>query len=158
MAEKIFTIPLRKDWLKAPRYKRGKRAIHSLRDYLSKHLKKEVRIGKYLNSEIWARGNRKPPARVKIRIEEDKDKLTAELINAPREIKKEEKKKGKLETLKDKVGGEKREIKETAEELNRELNRELEKENKKPAKEAKKEMKETVGMQKLVPRKEDIKK
>ena len=170
MAEKIFTIPLRKDWLKAPRYRRSKRAINSLKTYLVKHLKKEVRIGKYLNSEIWASGNKKPPSRVKVRIEEDKDKLTAELINAPREVKKEEKKKGKLKGLKDKVIGEskeKKEIMETAEELGKELekerktkeiNKELEKERKHIDKEPLKEEKETVGKHKLVPRKKDIKK
>lgn len=155
MAEKIFTIPLRQEFLKVPKHRRGKKAISVLRAYLTKHLKKDVKIGKYLNSEIWMR-NKNIPSRVKVRIEEDKDKLTAELINAPREIKKEEKK-GKLEKLKERVVGEskeKEEIKKTAEELGKELA----KEEKKLEKEAPKEVKETVGKQKLIPRKEDIKK
>ena len=158
MAEKIFTIPLRREWLRAPKYRRGKRAINSLKTYLKKHLKKEVRIGKYLNSEIWARGNENPPGKVKVRIEEDKDKLTAELINAPREAKKEKKKKGRLEKLKEKIVGESKEKKEVKE-LSKELGKELQREEETKRHEVpKKEDKETMGRERLVSRKEDIKK
>jgi len=90
--EKIYTIPLRKEWQKVPIYKRSRKAITATKQFLLRHLKKEVNIGPYLNQYIWQQGNRHPPARVKVRIEEEKEKLTAELINAPRkEIKKEEK-------------------------------------------------------------------
>lgn len=90
--EKIYTIPLRKEWLKVPIYKRSRKSITAIKQFLLRHLKKEVKIGPYLNEYIWKQGNRHPPARVKIRIEEEDKKLIAELINAPRkEIKKEEK-------------------------------------------------------------------
>lgn len=89
--EKIYTIPLRKEWLKVPIYKRSRKAITATKQFLLRHLKKEVNIGPYLNQYIWKQGRRHPPARVKIRIEEEKERLTAELINAPRkEIKKED--------------------------------------------------------------------
>jgi len=162
MAEKIFTVPLRKDWLKVPKYQRSRKTKDSLKAYLVKHLKKDVRIGKYLNSEIWARGNKNPPASVKIRIDEDKDKLTAELINAPKEVK-EEKKKGTIEKLKEKITGEKKEeIKKVSEELKEELKKEDKEEEKfkKPEKEAPKE-KETAGeREKIIPKKgrDDVKK
>lgn len=157
MAEKIFTIPLRKEWLKVPKYRRAKKAINALNIYLKKHLKKDVLIGKYLNSQIWARGNENPPGKVKVRIEEDKEKLTAELINAPREIKKE-KKKGKLEKLKETIVGESKEKKEQKE-LSKELGKELQREEEMKRHEVpKKEDKETMGRERLVTRKEDIKK
>lgn len=90
--EKIYTIPLRREWQKVPIYKRSRKAITATKQFLFRHLKKEVSIGPYLNQYIWKQGNRHPPARVKIRIEEEKEKSIAELINAPRkEIKKEEK-------------------------------------------------------------------
>ncbi|MBS3151316.1 60S ribosomal protein L31 [Candidatus Woesearchaeota archaeon] len=90
--ERIYTIPLRKEWLKVPVYKRSRKAITATKQFLFRHLKKEVNVGPYLNEYIWKQGNRHPPARVKIRIEDEKGKLTAELINAPRkEIKKEDK-------------------------------------------------------------------
>lgn len=89
--EKIYTIPLRREWLKVPIYKRSRKSITATKQFLLRHLKKEVKIGPYLNEYIWKQGNRHPPARVKVRIEEEKDKIIAELINAPRkEIKKED--------------------------------------------------------------------
>ncbi|MBU2639720.1 MAG: 60S ribosomal protein L31 [Nanoarchaeota archaeon] len=90
--EKIYTVPLRKGFLKVPRYDRSRKAKDVLKEFLKKHLKKDVKIGKYLNLEIWKQGRQNPPSRVKIRIEESKDKIIAELINAPREKLKEEKK------------------------------------------------------------------
>jgi len=102
--EKIYTIPLRREFLKVPKYKRSKKAMTSLKEFLRKHLKKEIKIGKYLSEEIFKKGFKNPPSRVKVRIEGD----TAELIDAPREEKKEEKK-GKIESLKEKVIGKKEE-------------------------------------------------
>ena len=101
--EKTYTIPLRSRWLRAAKYRRSKRAIGALREYLQKHLKQEVRIGKYLNHSIWTQGHKRPPGKVKVRIEEDeKDKtlLTAELFDAPR-TKKEDKKESKKEVKKE---------------------------------------------------------
>ena len=66
--------------LKVPIYKRSRKAITATKQFLLRHLKKEVNIGPYLNQYIWQQGNRHPPARVKVRIEEEKEKLTAELI------------------------------------------------------------------------------
>lgn len=99
--ERIYTIPLRKEWRKVPIYKRSGKAITAIKQFLKKHLKKEVRIGAYLNEFVWERGNRHPPGKVKIRIDEGKDSLTAELINAPKVIEKEEKKKEKKTEVKE---------------------------------------------------------
>ena len=88
--EKIYTIPLRKEWLKVPIYKRSRKSITAIKQFLLRHLKKEVKIGPYLNEFIWKQGNRHPPARVKIRVEEEDKILIAELINAPRKEKKKE--------------------------------------------------------------------
>jgi large subunit ribosomal protein L31e len=90
--DKIYTIPLRKEWLKVPVYKRSKKAVTAAKQFLSKHLKKEVKIGPHLNEHIWDKGNRHPPGKVKVRIEEEGENTFAELINAPkREVKKENK-------------------------------------------------------------------
>lgn len=88
--EKIYTIPLRKEWLKVPIYKRSRKSITAIKQFLLRHLKKEVKIGPYLNEFIWKQGNRHPPARVKVRVEEEDKILIAELINAPRKEKKKE--------------------------------------------------------------------
>ncbi len=92
--ERIYTIPLRKDFLKAPKYKRTARAVKSLRDFLKRHMKsQDIKIGKYLNKEIWKHGKKNPPGKVQVKVIKDDNVVKAELINAPveKEIKKEEK-------------------------------------------------------------------
>ena len=109
--EKTYIIPLRSRWLRAPKYKRSKRAVGALREYLSRHLKRNVRIGKYLNHAIWSQGHKMPPGKVKVRIEEDKESMTAELFDAPRakkEEKVEKKKEVKAEETKPEVKEEKK--------------------------------------------------
>ena len=67
--ERIYTIPL-KDTMRVPRYRRSNRAIQEVRSYLAKHMKtseEDVKIDKSLNEIIWARGDSKPPLRVKVR-------------------------------------------------------------------------------------------
>jgi large subunit ribosomal protein L31e len=108
--EKIYTVPLRKETLKAPNYARTKKAVKVLKSFLEKHLKKEVKIGKYLNLEMWKNGRRNPPGKIKVRVEEIKETTIAELIDAPRE--KVEEKEEKISIKKPKIlgGGKKEEI------------------------------------------------
>jgi large subunit ribosomal protein L31e len=91
--EKILTVPLRKEFLKAPKYARTKKAVNVLRSFLEKHLKKEVKIGKHLNLEMWKNGRKNPPGKIKVRIDEIEDYVVAELIDAPKvEVKEDEEK------------------------------------------------------------------
>ncbi len=105
--ERVYTIPLRKEFMKAPSYKRSKKAISAIRKFLTRHMKAdEVKIGKYLNLEIFKHGRKNPPPRVKVKAIKDKVKIKdkeievvkVELIDAPvekeeknQEIKKEQK-------------------------------------------------------------------
>lgn len=121
--ERIYTIPLRKEFLKVPKYKRTAKAIRALKEFIQKHMKnKDVRIGKYLNLEMWKHGRKNPPSRIQVKaltqVEKKKDKeieyVLTELVNAPVELpkKKEDKKEKKKEELKEKV----EELKEKVEE------------------------------------------
>ena len=115
--ERIYTIPLRKEWQKVSIHGRGGKANRAAKEFLNKHMKKEVKLGPYLNEFIWGKGNRHPPPRVKVRIEQDGETLTAELINAPRKEKKTEKKADKKEVKAVKVDEKKEEaLKEKQEE------------------------------------------
>jgi ribosomal protein L31E len=109
--EKLFTIPLRKEFSKAPNYKRTSRAIIAIRDFIKKHMKNEnVKIGKHLNLEMWKHGRKNPPPRIKVKavIEKTKEKdkeieyIIVELphvkIELPK-IEKKEKKKPKEEII-----------------------------------------------------------
>ena len=84
MAERVYTIPLRKAFKRA-RTQRADAAISVIRAFILRHMKSdEVRIGKYLNEYIWQRGRKKIPRRVKVKTEietrENKKIATVELM------------------------------------------------------------------------------
>ncbi|MBW2977288.1 50S ribosomal protein L31e [Candidatus Woesearchaeota archaeon] len=120
--ERVYTVPLRREWLKAPKYKRAAKAVRGLREFLMKHMKAmDVKIGKYLNEAIWGRGMKNPLHKVKVEAKKDEKGIVfAEIVGAPKEEKKEEKgKKGKekkveekKEVKKEKVSEKKEEVKE----------------------------------------------
>ena len=99
--ERTYTIPLRKEFSKSPRYKRTNKAVEAVRSFLERHMKSDdIVIGEHLNKELWKHGIRNPPSRVKVNvIKDDEGKVRVELFGV--EIKKEEpKKKGIGERLK----------------------------------------------------------
>jgi large subunit ribosomal protein L31e len=95
--ERVYTVPLRKEFQKAPKYKYASKAMRALKQFLIKHMKSEnIKIGKYLNQSIWKNGPKNPPAKVKINVIKDKENVvTAELVDAPEEK--------KVEPIKEKV-------------------------------------------------------
>ena len=86
--EKIFIVPLRRGTQKAPMYRRSKKAVNVLREYVAKHMKTDqVRIGMSINLKIWERGIKNPPHKLKIVVTKNEEGVaTAELFGA--EIKK----------------------------------------------------------------------
>jgi large subunit ribosomal protein L31e len=84
--EREYVIPLRCEWKKVPRYKRAKKAIRAIREFLVQHMKirdrdlSTIRIDKYLNEEVWFRGIKKPPARIKVKAIKEKDKDGKEIV------------------------------------------------------------------------------
>ena len=108
--ERTYNIPLRREWLKVPKYKRAKKAVAAIRKFLKRHMKakseKDVKVGKYLNLQVWEHGIRNPPHHVKVNVvKDDKGVVTAELVGAPVEKKIEGKKSGLLEKVKGTVTG-----------------------------------------------------
>lgn len=109
--ERTYNIPLRRRWLYVPKYKRAKKAITTLREFLIKHMKPgadekgkiQLKLGGYVNEELWKHGMKNPPHHVKVVAKkDDKGAVTAELEGAPVEKPKEEPKKGLLEKIKEK--------------------------------------------------------
>ncbi len=117
--ERLYTIPLRKSFLKAVRYKRTAKAVKTVREFLVKHLKSEdIKLGKYLNQKLWERGMKNPPAKVQVKVIQKGEVYHAELVNAPIE---EIKPKTKKQSLKERLGAKKpQEQKEPVEELKEE--------------------------------------
>jgi len=89
--ERNFNVPLRREFLKSPKYKRGKKAVTALRSYLVRHMKSDnIKIGKYANLKIWEKGIRNPPHHIKIVAKKtEKGVVSAELEGAPVEVKPE---------------------------------------------------------------------
>ena len=85
--ERTLTINLRKEIMKVPDYKRAKKAVTAIREFLQRHMKaeaKDVKIGKYLNLKIWEHGIKKPAHKITvIAKKDDKGIVTAELPNIP---------------------------------------------------------------------------
>ena len=92
--ERTYTITLRKEWLKVPKYKRAKKTIAAVREFLEQHMKStDVRLGKHLNLEVWKHGIKNPPSRIRVTAtKDDKNTVRAELFGAPKEEKTPEKK------------------------------------------------------------------
>lgn len=80
MGERIYTIPLRAV-KKAPRWKRGNRAITLIREYLARHTKSEyIVLDSTINEKVWARGSQKPPSKIRVKVTEEEDVIKAELV------------------------------------------------------------------------------
>ncbi len=71
-----YVIPLRRGCLKSPRYKRGKKAISVIQQFIVRHMKAEVvKIGPHLNTKVWKNGIKNVPARVEITASREVRKL-----------------------------------------------------------------------------------
>jgi large subunit ribosomal protein L31e len=78
--ERVYTIPLRRGFIKVPKYYRAKRAINQIRKYVEKHMKSEdVRIGSVLNEFVWSKGITNPPGKVNVKVVAHEDFVSVEL-------------------------------------------------------------------------------
>lgn len=82
--ERTYNVPLRKEYMKAPRWNRTKKAVIALRQFLAKHMKSEnVLLSKELNEEMWKHGIQNPPHHVKVKaMKDDKGVVKADLFAA----------------------------------------------------------------------------
>ena len=98
LLERVYNIPLRKEYRKVPRWKRTKKATTALKEFLQKHMKSEdVKLGKEINEELWKHGIRNPPHHVKVTVTKDsegvvKAELFGRKVKAAPEKKKEKSK------------------------------------------------------------------
>lgn len=83
--ERVYNVPLRKEWLKVPKYQRAAKAMRGLRAFLVRHMKSDnVIIGPFVNMEVWTHGMKNPPHHVKVNaVKEDDGTVTVELFGKP---------------------------------------------------------------------------
>lgn len=62
-----YIIPLRRNFITAPKWRRSKKAVAVLKDFITKHMKCEnVIVCAELNEHIWQRGAKHPPGKVEV--------------------------------------------------------------------------------------------
>lgn len=98
--ERTYNVPLRREYQKVAYWKRTKKAVTAMRQFIIKHMKSEnVKLGKELNDKLWQHGIRNPPHHVKITVtKNEQGEVRAELFGVTtKEVKKENKKPVKKE-------------------------------------------------------------
>jgi len=138
MLEREYIIPLRRELLKVPKYKRANKAVKAIKQFLVRHMKiydrdlRKIKIDKLLNEEIWFKGIKKPLAKIKIKAKKfDNDNVSVELAEIPQflkyKIEKEKRLKEKVKKAEKKPEEEKK-AEEKAEEKPEEIKEKIEKE------------------------------
>ncbi len=112
--ERVYNIPLRKEYMKAPRWNRTKKAAKALREFLAKHMKSDkIKLSDDINKELWKHGIRNPPHHIKVNAAKNEEgEVKAELFGIKKESPKEDEKK-----VKEKPSEQKKEESEEKEEL-----------------------------------------
>ncbi len=84
--ERIYTIPLGKAWVR-PRKKRAPRAMRLIKDFVTKHMKMDMRaeveeergemprlvVTNDVNEKVWSRSIEKPPRKIRVRVAKDNE-------------------------------------------------------------------------------------
>ena len=152
--EREYIINLRREIMKVPRYKRTPKALKAIKEFIAKHMRvaerdiKKVKIDKWLNQELWFRGIKNPPTKIKIKAKKQGDNIYVSLSEIPEKLKfqiaREEKSKKEAEKIKK----EKKELEET-EKKEKELI-EKEKQDKEEKKDEEKDKKEEIEKEEAV--------
>lgn len=91
--EREYIINLRNSVGKVPIYKRTPKAVKTIKEFLARHMKvydrdlNKIKIDKYLNEFLWARGIKNPQTRIKIRAVKEGEIVRAELSEVPETLK-----------------------------------------------------------------------
>lgn len=112
--KRVYVVPLRRKTLKAPKWRRSKKALCILKEFVKKHMKCEnLVVLNEVNEFIWENGIKNPPGKIEINVlkktENDKTKVYVALKESTLDelfkVKEEEKEKQtetKNENVKDK--------------------------------------------------------
>ncbi len=115
--ERTYTIPLRKEFQKVPTYKKSKKAMKAIKEFMMRHMHaanfEAVKVLNELNNQVWLHGIRNPPPKIKVICKKlENGNVLVQLFGQPfPEEKKEEKKKGIASKIVEKVTGKKEEKK-----------------------------------------------
>jgi ribosomal protein L31E len=91
--EREFIVPLRRAWLRAPNYKRTYKAIKAIKQFVAKHMKvperdvSKVKLDVYFNNDLWFRGRKHPPSKVKIKARKEEEIVYVTFAEEPQYVK-----------------------------------------------------------------------
>ncbi len=158
--EREYTIPLRNKVMVVPRYKRAKKAIRTIKEFLIKHMQirdrdlNKIRLDKYLNQMIWRRGIQTPPHKIKVKAIKEGDIVRVEAYELSKKIAFQKERENRKNKESEEVGKKKKkEEKEKSEskkdeEIKTEEKAEEEKEKKKTTIEAEEKYQKTKAKEK----------
>ncbi len=115
--EREYIIPLRKRGRAVPCYKKTPKAIKTIKEFLVKHMKirdrdlSKIKIDKYLNEQMWFRGIKKPPIKIKVKAVKQGDVVRVELVDYPDKLKFKKLREEKLSKATEEVGKKKKQEK-----------------------------------------------
>jgi len=87
--EREYIVPLKKGVLNVPHYRRAKKAVRVLKEFMVKHMGvrdrdlRKVKVDINLNNEIWFRGIKKPMNKIKVKAKKIDGIVYVELAEIP---------------------------------------------------------------------------
>lgn len=90
--EREYIIPLRSSWMKAANYKRTRKGVMAIKEFIAKHMRvadrdlNKVKLDVYLNNEMWSKGSRSPPSKIKVLAKRDGEFVRVELVDVPEKV------------------------------------------------------------------------
>jgi large subunit ribosomal protein L31e len=102
--ERTYNVPLRKEYQKVPRWRKTKKAVKALREFLVRHMKSEnIKLDEDVNNELWKHGIRNPPHHLKVVArKDDKGAVNVTLFGVKESSKKNKPTKGHAKSSKNK--------------------------------------------------------
>ena len=105
--EREYTIPLREKCRSVAIYKKTPKAIKTVKEFLARHMKvenrdlKKVKLDKFVNEAIWARGIKKPLHKIKVKAVKENGIVTVELFELSKKFKDKKIREEKMSALGD---------------------------------------------------------
>lgn len=93
--KRTYNIPLRREFQKAPKYRRAKKAMTALKEFVSKHMKSDdIVVMMEVNELLWKNGIKNPPHHIKADLLKTEDgKVYVQISGLEIKVAKEDSKK-----------------------------------------------------------------
>ena len=92
ITEREYIVPLRRSFLKVQRYNRTSKAIKELKEFIARHMKvperdlSKIKLDVHLNNELWFKGRKNPPSKIKVKAWRDGEVIKVELTELPTQL------------------------------------------------------------------------